>query len=107
MLRAYATYIDKDLCSVIVLVRSFNRWIILLSAKNEKGRKFNCQSYVLDQFIQERAGNNEILDFEGSNIPGIAHFNREFGASEKQYYTLKLNPVQRQKKLILHWFHSD
>ena len=43
-----------------------------------------------------------ILDFAGSNIPGVAYMNIGFGAEVKNYYSVKINNlpaiVKRFKK---------
>ena len=35
--------------------------------------------FLLDAIIKEFAGKNIVLDFVGSDIPGIAHFYKNFG----------------------------
>lgn len=93
LLRVFTANINNEQVSVVVLLNSFDRWILLLSASNKMGKLNNCKSYILDNFIKERAGKSEILDFEGSNLPNIAKYNASFGAIKTQYFTLKsLNP---------------
>jgi hypothetical protein len=41
-----------------------------------------------------------ILDFEGSEIPGIARFFKSFGAEKFHYYRLKMNRLPWFIKLI-------
>lgn len=91
LIRFYTAYIDNELATVVIMLNSFDRWILLISASNKTGKQNNCKSYILDSFIKERAGKSEILDFEGSNLPNIAMYNSGFGALKNHYFSLKAN----------------
>jgi hypothetical protein len=47
--------------------------------------------YLLDRFIHDHAGKNLLLDFEGSDIKGLAYFYSSFGAVEEKYCSLRVN----------------
>lgn len=71
------------------IVKSNSRCIYLLAASTEKGKKLNGMTFVIDSVIRELAGKEIIFDFEGSMIPGIANFYRNFGAEEVRFPVLK------------------
>lgn len=81
---------DKLLASAIFLF-SHNRAYYVLAGNDVEGRKVNASSLVIDAFIKDHSRKQMILDFEGSDIPGIAFFFRNFGASEEKYPAIKIN----------------
>lgn len=68
-----------------------NRWIYLLSTSSAKGKEMRAMFAIIDKFVQDNAGKDEILDFEGSVIPELARFFAGFGAVPAYYPQLKLN----------------
>jgi hypothetical protein len=46
---------------------------------------------LIDDFIRQNAESNLILDFEGSNIQGIARFYAGFGAEPQTYLSVRIN----------------
>ena len=46
-------------------------------------------SLLFNTIIEQHIADNEILDFEGSMIPGIAKFFKNFGAKGFNYYSFK------------------
>jgi hypothetical protein len=48
------------------------------------GKKYQAMSFLIDYVIQNSMSN--IIDFEGSSIPNIAHFYEQFGAEKMVYY---------------------
>ena len=44
---------------------------------------------IINELIKENAGKDILLDFEGSQIEGIARFYKGFGAINQPYYVLK------------------
>lgn len=79
--------VGKDLCKVFFL-HDYHRWIYLLSATNLDGKKFAAMPFMLNELIKSKQQTQEVLDFEGSEIEGIARFFRGFGAENKKYNTI-------------------
>jgi hypothetical protein len=50
---------------------------------------------LIDTYIGQNAGKEMTLDFEGSNIPGIARFYKGFGALPQTYYSLHQNRLPK------------
>ena len=84
-------WIVKDagdvLLAGIILLESVNhkRVILNLIAQSEAGREANAGAWLIDQFIQQRAGSDLVFDFEGSKHKGVAQFYQSFGAISETY----------------------
>jgi hypothetical protein len=55
------------------------------------GREKRSMVALMDYYIKENAGKNLILDFCGSNIPGVAEWNIGFGAQDYNYSGVQMN----------------
>ncbi len=73
--------------------RSHNRIYNLFGASSPLGKKNHSMHLLLDSIIQMNAGTTQVLDFEGSSIPNIAHFFERFGAKPQSYSSLKINQL--------------
>ncbi len=67
------------------------RIIFLLGTSSASGRDFGAMHFLMDNVIFQFANHKMLLDFEGSEIPGIARFYKSFGASKTHYFRLKKN----------------
>ncbi|MBC5994685.1 GNAT family N-acetyltransferase [Pontibacter cellulosilyticus] len=65
-----------------------DKLIFLFSGASEEGRRTAAMTLLLDSMIQRFAGNNIILDFEGSMVPSVANFYANFGAEPVTYLSL-------------------
>jgi hypothetical protein len=81
---------QQPLCSAVFL-RDARRFYLVHSTTLPAGRTAEANHFLLDQFIREWAGSAMILDFEGSDHPGIAHFYRNFGAADQPYFFYRRN----------------
>lgn len=71
---------------------NFNHKSIYLAASSTpEGMEQSAMSLLIDTYIQNNAGKSIILDFEGSNIPGIARFYAGFGALPQHYFSVHQN----------------
>ena len=71
--------------------RPMDRMHLLQSTVLPAGRQTEANHALLDHLIREFADKPMILDFEGSDLPGIAHFYRNFGAADQPYFFYRLN----------------
>ena len=77
--------------SSALFLRDKHRFYLIHSTTLPAGRSIEANHFLLDQFIREWAGSHMILDFEGSDHPGIAHFYSNFGAEDQRYYFFRHN----------------
>jgi hypothetical protein len=74
-----------------------NRFYYLLPVSSPEGKKLHAMRFLIDRFIAELAGNNYIIDFEGSTNPSVAQFYQNFGAVAEIY------PVYRSVVPPFNW----
>jgi hypothetical protein len=77
-----------------------NRFYYMIPCSTHQGKKVRAMRFLVDHFIAEWAGQNYILDFEGSSIPSVAQFYQNFGAALEPY------PVYDKKPAIIEWWLS-
>ncbi len=91
----YGVYDEHNqLCAGAFFVKSNSRLIFLFSGINETGRHVAAMTYLIDDVIEEFTPSHLVLDFEGSNDPGLARFYRGFGAKETHYPRIKINRMR-------------
>lgn len=90
---------DNELCAAVYFCHWKNRIIYLNAASNKKGKELGGMYFLVDKLIQNYAGKDKILDFEGSMLPGVARFFHGFGAAPETYFQLKFNRLP----LLLRW----
>jgi hypothetical protein len=67
------------------------RMHLLQSTNLPEGRDTGANHFLLDRVIAEFAGQPLLLDFEGSDLAGIAHFYANFGSHDQRYFFYRLN----------------
>jgi hypothetical protein len=88
----YGVYSDKqELIASCIYFFSHNRAYYILVGNHPNGKTLGASHYLIDRFIYDRAGQNLILDFEGSDIRNVAFFYSSFGAQVEVYPFLKIN----------------
>ncbi|MBN2892375.1 MAG: hypothetical protein JXL97_10945 [Bacteroidales bacterium] len=91
---------NGELLSVAFFVFYKNTYYYLIAANSEKGRKLFSSHFLLDSFIKSNANTPTYLNFEGSNIPGVAKFFKSWGAENVEYYTFKENNLSSFVKIF-------
>jgi hypothetical protein len=69
--------------------RSPGRIYYMAAWSGEEGRRCSAAARLLDAVIREYAGMDAVLDFEGSDIPGVAFFFEGFGAKPESYQLVR------------------
>ena len=64
----------NNLVASVFFLTSNQKSIYLAATSNQTGIEQSAMFLLIDTFIQNNAGKKQILDFEGSNISGIARF---------------------------------
>lgn len=94
---------EQEMVSGAVCLKDARRLYLLVSATNERGRKLSANHFLIDSLVKEFSETKLVLDFEGSDQPGIAHFYKNFGAENHPYYFILWNnlpwPVKYLKPL--------
>lgn len=70
---------------------SNNRAYYILVGNHPNGKTIGASHALIDAFIADHAGQNLLLDFEGSDIRNLAFFYSSFGAVQEIYPALKIN----------------
>jgi hypothetical protein len=92
MLLTRGVYSDTDeLLAVGVFLMHKGRIIYLIGSASGKGREARAMVALFDHVIAQFSEHPMLLDFEGSEVPGIARFFKGFGPEKKPYYKLHIN----------------
>lgn len=94
------TTINNKILACALFLRDENRYYNLMNSTTEQGRKCSGNHFLFFNFIREFGGEKRILDFEGSDIPGIRDFYKNFGASNQPYFQLHFNRLPYPLKLF-------
>lgn len=98
---AYAVFAkDKQLLAAAVFFFSHNRAYYILVGNHPNGKTLGASHALINAFIKDYAGENLLLDFEGSDIPSLAFFYSSFNAVEEKYSAVKLNKLSA----LIKWF---
>jgi hypothetical protein len=88
------------LINAVALLLHANRIYILTSATTKEARDKKARFYMNEKIIEKYANSILTLDFMGSNIDGIAYFNKGFGAKDYNYYQLETGMLQKLLKIV-------
>lgn len=81
--------INNELIGGAAFILDSQRMIYLFSAVSKIGKEKQVASLLLNDVIKKYSNTNRILDFEGSQLLGIASFFKSFGAKPETYFLLK------------------
>jgi len=100
---AYGVYTKaNELMASAVFFYSHNRAYYIMVGNHPNGKTLGASHALINAFIKDHAGENILLDFEGSDISSLAFFYSSFGAVEERYSAIKLNrlpaPIKWLKK---------
>lgn len=88
-------FMDGKLCAGVVWLIKDRRAIFLFSGSDAAAKKYGGMYFLIDHFMREHAGEKMILDFEGSNLPGLARFYKGFGSKETVYLQVRKNKLPK------------
>jgi hypothetical protein len=92
----------EELQASCVCFIDHRRVYFIMSTVTETGKFNQANHFLIHQLIREFAGQPMTLDFEGSDLPGVAEFYKGFGAVEQPYYFLKWNNLPWPLRLFKH-----
>lgn len=82
---------SNELVSSCVYFFGNKRAYYILVGNHPNGRTLGASHYLVDRFIHDHAGQDLLLDFEGSDIGNLAFFYSSFGAQQEVYPSLWIN----------------
>jgi hypothetical protein len=82
---------DNELLAITLLLKDTNRLYNIMSVVPKRARSREANYFLYDEIIKEFSQQVNFLDFEGSDISGIAEFYKKFGAVDQPYYFLRFN----------------
>ena len=90
----------KELLAVILLLKDEKRIYNIISCILPAGKKKLANYFLYDSLIKEFAEEKLVLDFEGSDIPGVAYFYSKFARLNEVYPFVKFNKLPLPIRLI-------
>lgn len=84
---------ENELCGAAFFLFDSKRIYYLNAVSSDTGKELSAMYAIVDQFILDHTGQNLILDFEGSQNPGIARFYEGFGAECEIYQHIYRNTL--------------
>jgi hypothetical protein len=87
----YGIYNKDILLASAAFFFSHGRAYYILVGNHPDGKTIGASHALIDAFIKDHAGQNLMLDFEGSDISSLAFFYSSFGATEEKYTGIRLN----------------
>lgn len=90
----YGVYTKEgQLIASAVFFFSHGRAYYIMVGNHPDGKTLGASHALINAFINDNAGENILLDFEGSDIPSLAFFYSSFGAVEEKYSAIRLNKL--------------
>lgn len=91
---------ENNMLASVFFVQTNQTSIYLAASSNQEGIEKSAMFLLIDTFIQKNAGSSMTLDFEGSNIPGVARFYAGFGAMPKTYFSIHQNRLPKLLRIL-------
>lgn len=93
---------QSEISATVILFFDGRRLYNIMNTTTATGRETQANHYLLDAVIQEFSGQDIILDFEGSDLPGVMPFYENFGTVNQSYFQVKYNNLPWPLKLFKH-----
>jgi hypothetical protein len=93
-------YLNQELLASAVFFYSHKRWYYILVGNHPNGKTIGASHYLIDCFIKSHAGEDALLDFEGSDVRNLAFFYSSFGATEEKYPAIRMNKLPKFLKWL-------
>jgi hypothetical protein len=84
---------EGQLEAVSAVICTPGHLVHLMTSTSDRGRELHGTTVIVDRLIRQYCHQDVLLDFEGSEIAGIARFNEGFGAILIPYFELKSNKL--------------
>lgn len=90
-IRLVHNFHSEDPLALILLLKDDRRLYNMASCLLPEGKKKLANYFLLNEVIREFSDKNILLDFEGSDIPGIAYFYEKFSEQNEPYPFIRYN----------------
>jgi hypothetical protein len=91
---------ENEILAIAVFLKDTKRIYNIMNTTTQEGRNKEANHFLLDQVIQEFAGQHLLFDFEGSELPGVREFYENFGALSQPYFHYHYNGYTWPLKLL-------
>lgn len=91
---------DNELLAAVILLSDNKRLYNIISCISDAGKKVRANYFLYDEIIQEFSATPFLLDLEGSDVPGIATFYKQFNPENQPYPFIKINNLPVVVKLF-------
>ncbi len=91
---------NHEVLSTAILLKDNKRIYNIMNATTQNGRQKEANYFLFDQLVREFAGSRVLLDFEGSDLPGVRNFYEKFGAAPQPYFYYHLNQLPWPLRLL-------
>ncbi len=92
--------VNENTLAMGLLMKDKYRIYNLISCTTPDGRVLHAGHFLYDNLIKEFAQTGLIFDFEGSDIPGVQHFFKSFGAINQPYTKIHFNRLPYFLRLL-------
>jgi len=82
-----------EMLTSVLLLKDAKRYYTLAMVASEEGKRHEANRFLLTQLIREFAGRPMLLDFEGSDLPGVAMFYEDYGAVNQPFMEVAWNEL--------------
>lgn len=92
-LHIYGAFYNNRICALAAFVSNGSTLYYLIPGANAIAKKFGAAYAIVARCIQEHAGTYAFLDFEGSEIAGVAQFYKGFGGQIQTYFYIQKHSI--------------
>lgn len=89
-----------EILAAVILLKDNNRLYNIISCITAEGRRMGINHILYDELIREFSNSNYCLDFEGSDIKGVAEFYSRFPVVNETYPFVKWNKLPWLAKIF-------
>ena len=89
-----------EILSTAILLFDGSRLYNMMNTTTESGRKMSSNHFLIDSILREFSKSDLVFDFEGSDLPGVRSFYKNFGAANEPYFQLKYHNLPWPVKLF-------
>lgn len=89
-----------EVMAIALLLSDGRRLYNIMNTTTAEGRKTEANYVLFDAIIAEFSGRNMVLDFEGSDLPGVKTFYENFSPVNQPFYQVRYNDLPWPLKLL-------